>query len=212
MRPRRHDNNSQKYPKAQRKRHNDFLFSPTEVWRNKTPEEREFVVDSGASKGLWKSDDGCYRQWRSATNDEATVYVKEMDFFVTVKIRRYTSSSLTWKTLRRSRIFIWVDQWSKTTSHWRWQTNTMQHGKLRTDRCPWFIDQFFQFSYTYISTIVTAGFCGLYIASRNNTQREYRVAKHGETCRQNQQKPKQQTKMRTSSQHGETCCVICQNG
>ena len=32
----------------------------------------------------------------------------------------------------------------------------MQHGKLRTDRCPWFIDRFFQLSYTYISTIVTA--------------------------------------------------------
>ena len=49
----------------------------------------------------------------------------------------------------------------------------MQHGKLRTNRCPWFIDWFFQLSYTYISSIVTVELCNLYIASSNNTKWEY---------------------------------------
>ena len=38
------------------------------------------------------------------------------------------------------------------------------------------------------------------------------AGKHKETCRQNQQKPKNQIKMRTPSGHGETRCMICQNG
>ena len=32
-------------------------------------------------------------------------------------------------------------------------TSGQQHGKLHTDRCPWFIDWLFQLSYTYISSI-----------------------------------------------------------
>ena len=84
--------------------------------------------------------------------------------------RRYTGRSLTRKTLRRSRIFLRVDQWSETTTHQKWQTCTMQHGKLRTDRCPWFIDWLFQLSYTYISSITTARGCNSYIASSVNTK------------------------------------------
>ena len=39
------------------------------------------------------------------TQEEATVYVKVLDWFVTVKPRRYTGSSLTRKTLRISRFY-----------------------------------------------------------------------------------------------------------
>ena len=46
----------------------------------------------------------------------------------------------------------------------------MQHGKLRTDRCPWFIDRFFQLNYTYISSIVTAGLCSLYNACESTSR------------------------------------------
>ena len=42
--------------------------------------------------------------------------------------------------------------------------------EARTDRRPWFIDRFFQLNYTYISSIVTTGPCGLCIASSNNTK------------------------------------------
>ena len=53
------------------------------------------------------------------------------------------------------------DQWSETTKHQRWQRVKMQHGELRTDRCPWFIDRLFELCYTYISSNVTAGLCSL---------------------------------------------------
>ena len=46
----------------------------------------------------------------------------------------------------------------------------MQHGELRTDRCPWFIDRLFQLVHTYISSIVTAGFGSLHIASSAQAQ------------------------------------------
>ena len=61
--------------------------------------------------------------------------------------------ALTRKTLRRSRIFIQVHQWSETTTHQRWQTDKMQHGEPRTDRCSWFIARLFKLSNTYISDI-----------------------------------------------------------
>ena len=38
------------------------------------------------------------------TNGETTLYVKEMELFVTVKLPEDTPAVLTWKTLRRSRI------------------------------------------------------------------------------------------------------------
>ena len=47
------------------------------------------------------------------TIDEATVYVKELDLPDSKASRRHTGRSLTWKTLRRSRIFLRVDQWSQ---------------------------------------------------------------------------------------------------
>ena len=53
------------------------------------------------------------------TKEEATVHVKELHLFVTVNKAslRYTGRSLTRKTLRRSRIFLRVDQWPETTTH-----------------------------------------------------------------------------------------------
>ena len=52
------------------------------------------------------------------TKEEAIVCVKELDLFVNSKAsRRFTGRSLTRKTLRVSRIFLRVDQWSETTTH-----------------------------------------------------------------------------------------------
>ena len=48
----------------------------------------------------------------------------------------------------------------------------MQHGKLSTDHCPWFIVRLFQLSYTYISDIFTAGSRNSYTASRINQKWE----------------------------------------
>ena len=49
----------------------------------------------------------------------------------------------------------------------------VQRGKLRTTRCPWFIDELFKHSYTYISNISIAGSSSSYIASRINKKWEY---------------------------------------
>ena len=51
------------------------------------------------------------------------------------------------------------------------KTNTMQHGKLRTDCCPWFNDQFFELDYTYISSIVIARLCSLHCVQQQHEVR-----------------------------------------
>ena len=120
-----------------------------------------------------------------------------------------TLAVLTRKTLRRSRVSLPLDQWSETTTHKRWQTNKVQHGDLRADRCPWSIDRLFKLSYTYISDIVSKKAVTLtqHTASTGRvSSKEYR-----ETRRVDQQKPKTQIKM-TSKEYGETRCGICQNG
>ena len=134
-----------------------YLFSHTNEWCFPAPsaikpEEREFVVDSGPSMHMmsWKgrnsaelvskkSDDGCCRQRRSANKRKSDRVCQKIGFIRDNKAsRRYTGRSLIRKTLRRSRIriFLRVDQWSETTTHQKWQTDwKKQHGELRTDRC-----------------------------------------------------------------------------
>ena len=90
---------------------------------SKSPEEREFKVDSGASvhmmskKDLSSDELDTSRRSRNPvvltanaevhTNEEAQVYVHNLDFFVTVQItRRIACCSIAWKTLRRPRIFL----------------------------------------------------------------------------------------------------------
>ena len=71
------------------------------------------------------------------TKVEARVHVKELDLFVTVMLLEDTQAVLSLKkTLRRSRVSLPLDQRSETTSHQTWQKDRMQHGELRTIRCP----------------------------------------------------------------------------
>ena len=86
-----------------------------------------------------------------------------------------------------------VDQWSETT------TCTMQHGKLRTDRCPWFIDWLFQLSYTHISSIFTAGGCNSNIASSVNTKLDYVQPSMGRPVTRTNRNRKQKKNIRTTS-------------
>ena len=155
------------------------------------PEKRKFVVDSGASMHMLSRED------LNSAELETVRVLKSPTTVVTAKkrsdrecqrigcirdsnaSRRYTGRSLTGKTLRRSRIFLRVDQWSETTTHQRWQTDKMQHGELCTDRCPWFIDKLFKSSYTYISNFRIAGSSSSYIATRINKKREYELHSMG---------------------------------
>ena len=83
------------------------------------------------------------------------MYVKELGLFVTVKILEDTPAMLPpWQTLRRTRILLREDQWSTFTCHEKWQKDTMQHGKLRADRCARVVNWL---DYKYIFNIVFAG-------------------------------------------------------
>ena len=71
------------------------------------------------------------------TKEEVTVHVKELDSFVTVTLLEDTRAVLSLGKLCEDHGYSYpLDQWSETTSHQKWQTIQMQHGKLRTDRCP----------------------------------------------------------------------------
>ena len=89
------------------------FYSPAEEWvlpaaSTKEPEEREFVVDSGASvhvfskRDLYSAELETMRTSRSPTTvngevqtrEEATVYVKELDLLVTVMLLEETSAVL----------------------------------------------------------------------------------------------------------------------
>ena len=76
------------------------------------------------------------------TREEGTVYVKELDLFVTVMLWRNTRSSFSREALRGSWVYLPLDQWSKTTSHQKWQKNQLQYVKLCALRRPWFIHEF----------------------------------------------------------------------
>ena len=158
------------------------IFSPTNEWSLPAPstiksEERGIVVvDSGASmhmvsrkdlnsaylqtvKSLLQSDDGCCSQRRSGYKRRCNSVCQRIGFVRDSNAsRRYTSSSLTRKTLRRSRVYSPLDQWSKTTTHQKWQKDRMQHGELRIIRSPWSIDKLFKLIFTYISDIFIASY------------------------------------------------------
>ena len=82
-------------------------------------------------------------------NEEATVYVYDLDLFVTVHILEDTPSSSTAS-------YEWTSG-QKTTSYQKRENHTMQDGQLRANRCPGIINPLFQFDHKYISYIVTAG-------------------------------------------------------
>ena len=91
------------------------------------------------------------------TKEEATVNVRELDLFLTEMLLEDTPAVLSLeKTLRRSRLFLRVEQWPETTSHQQWQEDQLDHSELRTLRFPWSIDKFFNFIFAYFSCIFIA--------------------------------------------------------
>ena len=132
-------------------------------------QERLELSRFGNRKSVSKSDDGCCSQRRCANKRRSDSVCQRIGLIRDSNAsRRYTGRSFTRKTLRRSGIFLPLDQWSESTTHQKWQTNEMQHCELRTDRCPWSIEMLFKLSYTYISDILTAGSRNSYTASRIN--------------------------------------------
>ena len=129
-----------------KEQHQVTFYSPAEEWvlpagSTNEPVEREFVVDSGASMHMVSNRDfnsvqlETMRTSRSPTTvmtangevqttEEATVYVKELDSFVTVMlIEKNSRSSFSREAHRGSRVFLPLDQRTKTTSHKKRQKN-----------------------------------------------------------------------------------------
>ena len=113
---------------------------PREEWllpaaSTKEPEEREFVVDSGASmhvvskKDLHSAELETMRISRNPatvmtangevqTREEAKVCVKQLDLLSKLCFsKKHTRSSFTRDALRRACVFLPLDQRSKTTTH-----------------------------------------------------------------------------------------------
>ena len=69
------------------------------------------------------------------THEEAIVYVKELDKFLTMKVLENTPAVLSLgKLCDEKRVFLRMDQWSKTTSHQRRDSDNLQYGELRSYR------------------------------------------------------------------------------
>ena len=76
------------------------------------------------------------------TNEEATVYVKELGIFLTMKVLKDTPEVLSLGNLCDEHGYSheWING-KKTTSHKTWYSNRVQYGKLRSDRGSWFINE-----------------------------------------------------------------------
>ena len=89
----------------------------------------------GNRDDIEKSDDGCYSQWWSADAWRGHSLRQRIGKFLNCESPRgYASSSIARKALRWTQVLLRVDQRSKTTSHWKRYSDTMQHGELRSDR------------------------------------------------------------------------------
>ena len=83
------------------------------------------------------------------TNEEATVYVYDLDLFVTVQILEDTPAVLSLGTLCEDHEYSC--EWTRRQEH------TMQHGEFRA---PGLVNQTFQLVYEYILNIGIAGLNG----------------------------------------------------
>ena len=127
-------------------------------------EEREFVVDSGASMHMVSKKDLSNAEMDTLTKscsptivvtangevqtqEEATVYVKELDIFLTMKVLESTPAVLS--------LGKHCDEngYSKSTSHSRRDSDNLQYGKLRSYRgsrlVKFFLGIFINFLDTY---------------------------------------------------------------
>ena len=135
--------------------------------------------------------------------------VKELDLFVTLKLLDDTPAVLSLANLCEGHGYSYGWTSGQSPNLMRKGTRTMQYGKLRADRCPRIINQFIQLDYKYMNNIVTEGRRRPYIASSINTKSLYKQSRIGRPVPRIHKHQKTQIKMRTSTEHRETCCATC---
>ena len=157
------------------------FFSPSEnlclpATSNHKPEEKESVVDSGASIHMTSKKDlndaemdtltkSCSptivikANGEVQTHEEATVYVKELDIFLTMKVLDETPAVLSLGKLcdESGYSYEWINGQKPHLIKKRY-SDTVQHGELRSDRGSWLVSEFFlQFSLFHINDTFKAG-------------------------------------------------------
>ena len=91
-----------------------------------------------------QSYDSHNRQWRSADAWRGYSVCQRVGYIFDFESpQKHASSFVAWKGLRWKRIFLRVDQRSKTTSHSKRDSDTMQHGELRSYRGSRLVNEFF---------------------------------------------------------------------
>ena len=152
------------------------FYPPAEEWvllaaSTKEAEEREFVVDSGASmhmvskKDLYSAELETMRTSRSPTTvmtangevqtrEEGTVFVTELDLFVTVLLLEETSAVLSLGKLCEDHGYTY-HRTSGQKPHFTKKGKRIDCNfpKLCAIRSPWFIYEFF-FTYTFTFSII----------------------------------------------------------
>ena len=142
-----------------------IFFSPSEnrclPASTLKPEEREFVVDSGASMHMISKKDlnpaemdtltkSCSLTMvitvngEVQTHEEATVYVKELDIFLTEKVLENTPAVVSLGKLCDENRYS--DEWINGQKPHLIKNGIriqLQHGELRSDRGSWFVIEFF---------------------------------------------------------------------
>ena len=156
------------------------FFSPSENWcllapSHLKPEEREFVVDSRASMHMISKKDlnssemdtltkSCSptivitANGEVQTHEEATVYVKELEKFLTMKVFEDTPAVLSLGKLcdEHGCSCEWING-EKPHLIIRY-SDTVRHGELRSNRGSWYVNEFFfQFSLFNIYDTFKAG-------------------------------------------------------
>ena len=78
------------------------------------------------------------------TNEEATVYAKELDIFLTMKVLEDTPAVLSLGKLcdGQGHPYEWINGQKPHLKKKRY-SDTVQHRELRSDRGSWFVDEFF---------------------------------------------------------------------
>ena len=119
------------------------------------PEEREFVVDSGASMHMISKKDlsdaemdtltkSCSptivitANGEGQTHEEATVYVNELDIFLPMKVLEDAPAVCD----EHGYSYEWING-QKPHLILKRYSNAVQYGKLRTNRASWFVSEFF---------------------------------------------------------------------
>ena len=169
-------------------------------WAKKVFEFRR----NGDTAVIQESQNSGNGRWRCANKRGSPRCSRSWSLRDGANTRWHASSSITWKTLRRTRMYLWVGQRSKAARSQTRQENFMQHGKFRTSCCPWIVVQFW---YQFVLHIAT----GLVTCIFNSSTRAKWRTRTRKLARCTQ-KPKTKTKRGITIMPRRTVCKTFRNG